>query len=183
MNNLHYFYHKVFDFAGKLVIMANLLSCHFYGYANRPHIILIVNLNWQLFFWHPFILIQDQKLQRLSAYRQLQAISHQISLATAGRISDLDHFAPPDSVILKPVGNDETRFLMRSTSHRWRAGIRRQNAEQLQLEDGQATATPMDVMCLPDDLNWWQSVPILVLQLDQGSPGCAGCAFLDLIYW
>ena len=123
--------------------------------------------------------MQDQKLQRLSAYRQLQAISHQISLATAGRISSLDHFEPPDSVILRPVrGNDETRFLLRSTSHRWRAVIRQETAGQLQLEDGQATSTPMDIMVLPDDLRWYQSIPILVLQLDQGSPGCAGCAFL-----
>ena len=121
--------------------------------------------------------MQERKLVRLASYRQLQAISHQLALATAGRIDNLDFFSPRSySLLLRPLQKGESRLLIRSPSVRWRAGFRPQAGAQLQLFDADAADTT--TLCLPDAANWWKTIPLLVLQLDQGSIGCAGCAKL-----
>lgn len=106
---------------------------------------------------------QENKLNRLSAYRQLQAMSHQINLCTRGRFADLDAFSVPDRINVSPVKSGEERFVRR-------VGINKQQAGFLQA-DGTET------LLLPSEPNWWVSVPLLVTQLDQGSIGSAGCAF------
>ena len=106
---------------------------------------------------------QENKLQRLSAYRQLQALSHQIHLATRGGFN-LDSFKVPESICIAPVRTGETRFTC--VDHRAgkiRAGIRDRNLE--------------DKFLLPDSTTrWWNDVNLLVLQLDQGKIGSAGAA-------
>jgi len=107
-----------------------------------------------------YAIMQERKLVRLASYRQLQAISHQLSLATAGRIANLDFFSPQSySLLLRPIQKGESRTLLRSPSGRWRARLG-------------------ETMCLPESVHWWKTIPLLVLQLDQGSIGCAGCAKL-----
>ena len=110
------------------------------------------------------LLAQDNKVKRLSSHRQLQAISHQLHLVTCGRVRDLDYFRVPDNIVLSPVGPGETRSLEPLP------GSRKQVAS-IQKSDGSR------VLLLPSDAGWHDNLPLLVVQLDQGSVGAAGCGY------
>ena len=127
-------------------------------------------------------LAKDNKLQRLAAYRQLQAISHQLQLSTGGRFN-LTSFGVPEYLRLSPVEPGQTRFCHRVTdaqgSSMRLAGIEFESAaeadpDQMELTDRQ------EQFLLPSEAenpNWWLNVPILTLQLDQGGTGMAGAAY------
>eukprot|EP00435_Cladocopium_sp_Y103_P071840 s464_g38.t1 len=99
----------------------------------------------------------ENKIQRLAAYRQLQAISHQLYLSSGGGFT-LDSFQIPAALRIKGAQAGETRFSRIEVSE---SGIRKVVAG-FQSEDKE------DELCLPSDLNWWKSIPLLTLQMDQG---------------
>ena len=104
-------------------------------------------------------------MKRLAAYNQLQALSHQISLLTRGAF-DLDSFTPPDDLVMTPVKPGQKRFrYVDPDTGAVRAGVRA-------LENGE----PSEVFLLPERMNWWQQIPLLNLQLDQGAIGAAGAS-------
>eukprot|EP00435_Cladocopium_sp_Y103_P045777 s167_g13.t1 len=116
--------------------------------------------------------LQENKLIRLASYRQLQAMSQQLRFLTNGQMKNLDSFAVPDGITLKPLMSGWDRFL-RQEAGRNRAGFRNSN-------DGS------EILLLPDDRQWWVDVPLLVLQLDQGPTCCGGAALLGsmiLLWW
>ena len=67
-----------------------------------------------------------------------------------GRARDLDYFRAPDNIVLCPV-----------------PGSRKQVAS-IQKSDGSRT------LLLPSHAGWHDNLPLLVVQLDQGSIGAAG---------
>lgn len=116
---------------------------------------------------------------RLSSLRQLQAISHQLNLATKGRVLDLDFFQPPEGLILRRIQPDERRVcFVSSNGHRLQRGFEKKQQFLMVADDSEEPQVPEPQvqMCLPGQANWWATVPMLVLQMDQGSPGCAGSA-------
>jgi hypothetical protein len=80
----------------------------------------------------------------------------------------LDSFRIPASLRIKGVQAGETRFsrteVSESGSRKIVAGFRSEGKE--------------DELCLPSDPNWWKSIPLLTLQMDQGAVGTAGAACL-----
>ena len=121
---------------------------------------------------------QERKLVRLSSLRQLQAISHQLKLATKGRVNNLDFFKCPPGVMLQPIEPNQRRELFRFADGRIR--VRFEQAATITVPCRHEIADDDDEppWRLPDSPNWWSTLPFLVLQLDQGSPGCAGAACL-----
>ena len=115
---------------------------------------------------------------RLSSLRQLQAISHQLNLATKGRVSSLDFFKPPEGLILRQIQPNEERVVFMSNEGRKLQAGFEQKQQFLMVGDSEETQVPEPQVqtCLPGSANWWSTVPMLVLQMDQGSPGCAGSA-------
>ena len=115
---------------------------------------------------------------RLSSLRQLQAMSHQLNLATKGRVPSLDFFKPPEGLILRKIQPNEERVILVSNDGRKLQAGFQQKQQFLMVGDSEETQAPEQQvqMCLPDSVNWWSTVPLLVLQMDQGSPGCAGSA-------
>ena len=110
---------------------------------------------------------KQNKLQRLAAYRQLQGISHQLSLATNGAVESLESFRPPDNVILRRVEPGERRICVVEGCN-FRASLVTSS------EDGD-----QHQVVLPTEENsaWWVGLPLLTLQLDQGAVGCAGVMY------
>ena len=110
---------------------------------------------------------KQNKLQRLAAYRQLQGISHQLSLATNGAVVSLESFRPPDNVILRRVEPGERRVCVVD-------GFNVRASLVTSSEDGD-----QHQMVLPTEENssWWVGLPLLTLQLDQGAVGCAGVIY------
>ena len=104
-------------------------------------------------------LLAEGARTRLSGYRLLQALSHQIELLTNDRLK-LASYLVPDSMssALKPLSSSVTR-VVRGTSVRIVAA------------DGEASPS----VNLLDLLE----LPILIIGMDQGSSGCAAMAFLQ----
>ena len=104
---------------------------------------------------------QKSKLERVSAYRQIQGLSHQIFLLTKKR-HKIDLFKLPKEAHVRPVEQGEIRCtsIDQAGCH---AFIRN-------------TATGAEYRVLPPGL---EDVKLLVLQLDQGSIGAAGVAYLE----
>ena len=98
------------------------------------------------------------KLERVSAFRQLQALSH-MAFQLTGR--GIWQFRVPN-LQLRPVAAGEVRILQR----------RGQTAQAMLVNVGSRTATQV----LPDNL---QDAPLLVACLDQGSIGAAGMSFAE----
>ena len=104
------------------------------------------------------LLCADRKLQRIAAWRQLQALSNQLNLL-AGKI--LDDFQLPPDVFVQAVAPSEVRVV--------RPGPPGGKDEALILgSDGSSRRV------LPPGL---ETIPLLVTQLDQGSIGSAGMAY------
>jgi len=106
------------------------------------------------------VLAAKRKLERVAAFRQMQAISHQLHHLTQGSIT-LDHFVLPDNVNLRPVAPHEVRFVRKGDV---------QDAACVQGDDNDGGIKQV----LPDD---FVDAPLLVLSLDQGSIGAAGVAY------
>lgn len=107
-------------------------------------------------------------MKRLAAYTQLQAISHQLSLLTRGGV-ELDSFTLPEDLVISPVKPGQKRFSrVDPVTGSVRAGVK-------SLENG----VPSDVFLLPERIDWWRQIPLLVLQLDQGAIGAAGASCLE----
>jgi hypothetical protein len=104
------------------------------------------------------VLAAKRKLERVAAFRQMQAISHQLHTLTDESIT-IDHFALPDNVHLQPVAPHEVRF------------VREGDFQSFACIQGDGGAVRQ---VLPDDL---LDVPLLVTSLDQGSIGAAGMAY------
>ena len=102
-------------------------------------------------------LASQWKLQRTSAFRQLQALSHMTQQLVGRRVTD---FTVPDLQV-RPVRPGEVRVL-------------RQGTQALLVDTAAKTVTP----ALPAGLEA-ADVPLLVVSLDQGSVGAAGMAFLE----
>ena len=109
------------------------------------------------------LIAQENKLVRVASYRQLQAMSHQLSLLTNGRIANLDSFREPPGVVLSRPHPGQQRFTRREDG-RVRAGYLHEDGEE--------------VMLLPESRTWWLDANLLVLQLDQGPTCCGGLALL-----
>ena len=75
---------------------------------------------------------------------------------------------------------------MRAASCKLQAGFE-QKQQFLMVGDSEEAQVPEPQvqMCIPGSANWWSTVPMLVLQMDQGSPGCAGSAWpgLEFVQW
>ena len=105
-------------------------------------------------------LLAEGSRTRMSAYRLLQALSHQLELVTESNLT-LKSFLVPDQLpsVLKPLSSDVTRVV-------------RGNTVRLVTT---ANAAPSPAVNLLDLLE----LPILVIGMDQGSNGCAAAAFLN----
>lgn len=112
--------------------------------------------------------VQEARLQRVASYRQVQAISQQLSLITAGRIESINDFDVPEGVILGQIPSN----CIRST--RVEGGRRRAFYSDPDTGD--------ELMLLPDNRLWYLDTKLLVLQLDQGPTCCGGMAPLGYIY-
>ena len=106
--------------------------------------------------------LEDSKLQRVASYRHLQAISNQVRLLTNGRFESIDSFKVPTGLHIDPITANHDR-LVHQQGDRLRAYFRNS-------ETGETT------FLLPAARNWFTSVPLLVLQLDQGPSCCAAAA-------
>ena len=113
----------------------------------------------------PFVMEMKRKEKqvRVSAFRELQAISHVISELTEGHIAGIWEFMPPAKFQWKPVGPNETRVVLPQGS---------QNMAVIRKEEAHAT-----VRVVPSSFASAQRVKLLVLGLDQGSTGTAGVIF------
>ena len=100
------------------------------------------------------------KLDRVSAFRQLQAVSHSLHQSTEGRMT-LETFAIPEGVCLRPVSASEVRVLRPAAGGGLMALLfdRNSRAAARTLPAGLADA------------------PLLVVGLDQGSVGSAGMSY------
>ena len=105
-------------------------------------------------------LAAENKLERVSAYRQLQGYSNQLSLLTAGAIS-LDDFDLPKECNVRPCLQDEVRVTTPG-------GLTTDTAFLV----NRRRSTCLEV--LPAHV---QIVRLLLLSLDQGGPGVAGDSF------
>jgi hypothetical protein len=108
-----------------------------------------------LSFW------KKHKLERVAAYRQVQGLSHQVFHLT-GKRHKIDLFQLPPDCHIRPTEQDEIRHTVRDAS-----------GHHVYIRN---TATGEEQRVLPPNL---QTVKLLVLQLDQGSIGTAGVAFLE----
>ena len=106
------------------------------------------------------ILAAKRKLERVSAFRQMQSLSHQISLLTKGRLT-IDSFKLDDSVHLQPVAPGEIRVV--------RCGGEGMTDIAVIIKADQTF-----VQVLPDG---FADSLLLLVNLDQGSIGAAGMAF------
>ena len=145
-----------------------------------------------------------KKLERIAAFRQLQAISHQISILHKGGM-DLNSFQIPPSLGQRPVKSQhESRVTFRAgpgnndicSCRQWLvdnpdpaegrvpegrvpeggvpAAFPYVSFLRTMSEDGEITNV---LPVLPESDQWWLNIPILVLGLDQGSIGLAGMAY------
>ena len=105
-----------------------------------------------------------QKLERVASYRQLQGYSHQLRSMTLYRQRPvtLKTFAMPAGFCVRPVNSNEKRMTLRG-----------RDRDIGYIEN---TETKVRTAILPDAAI---QVPVLILGLDQGSVGCAGCAFMQ----
>ena len=121
-------------------------------------------------------LAKKSKLSRFAAFRQLQAMSHQLSLLTNGA-KTLSSFVRAKA--RRPIQSGEHRVVIPV----FEFGANDEEVEDDQLrqcvswaficQDG-GTQLPV----LPEEPFWWEKVPILVACLDQESVGNAGMAFV-----
>ena len=109
------------------------------------------------------MLARNRKLQRLSSYRQLQAISQQVKWLSNGRFATLDDFRIPEGVFIGPVQAGQERGVLQDGGRR-RAFVRAGVLGECEFQ-------------LPHDIHWWKRTPLCTIQLGQGSIGSAGCAF------
>lgn len=125
-------------------------------------------------------ILRGRKLERLAAFRQLQSISKQIALLTSGRMS-LESFRLPVDVARHAVRPGQRRARYRMETQ----GVLPVEMQGVLPEDqGPSSVSFIEsqdqrtrVPVLPEEPEWWKSVPLLVLGLDQGSIGTAGMAF------
>jgi hypothetical protein len=101
------------------------------------------------------------KIERVAAYRQLQACSHMTQLLNGRSLDDYD----VDGVHVRAVGPNE-----------WRVN-KQENGKTMSYIVDTVAATSKQV--LPPDL---VNVPLLVILLDQGSIGAAGTGFSDYAF-
>lgn len=106
--------------------------------------------------------VEENKLERLASYRQIQAMSQQLNFLSNARIPNIDFFTTPANVHIHPVRKGSTR-VKHLENGRIRAGH-------------QNTQTGEVTKLLPNDGAWWNHIPLLVLQLDQGPTCCGGAA-------
>ena len=140
-----------------------------------------------------------RKLERVAAFRQLQAISHQISILHRGRM-DLASFSIAPSLGQRPVRAGESRVTFvagkQDNEIRQCRDWLEQNPDpaggRVPQSQGRVPTLPSVSFLitksqdeeitsvfpvLPESDRWWLNIPILVLGLDQGSIGLAGMAF------
>ena len=138
-----------------------------------------------------------RKLERVAAFRQLQAVSHQISILHRGRM-DLASFSIAPSLGQRPVKAGESRVTFVAGKddidirrcHDWLeqnpgpAGGRVPRGSVPAFPSVSFLITKSDdeeitnvLPVLPESERWWLNLPVLVLGLDQGSIGLAGMAF------
>ena len=102
---------------------------------------------------------RNNKLERVSAFRQLQGLSHQINLVSGGRLT-LDSFSAPELSTLRAVEHNERRILIA------------RGGQDLHLIENTVTGDTIEVLPLSVT-----DVMLCNMMLDQGSPGAAGVAF------
>ena len=109
----------------------------------------------------------DRRLERLSAFRQVQALSNTIK--QLGMWSGIDDFQLPDDHRVDAVEVGEVRVLAPAQDH---GPENRNYAFRVRAEDGTAHRVLPDSAFEP-----WRSYKLLVLNLDQGGVGASGVAF------
>ena len=134
-----------------------------------------------------------KKLERIAAFRQLQAISHQISILHKGRM-DLSSFEIAPSLGQRPVkAGNESRVTFRvgqndndiCSCRQWLKDNPDPEGRvpedfpyvsflRTMSEDAEEITKVLPVL---ESDQWWLKIPILVLGLDQGSIGLAGMAY------
>ena len=107
---------------------------------------------------------QERKLDRVSAYRQLQGISNQIYHLSGG-LHKIDTFQLPSDSNVRPVAQGEERCTVSDATT---------NCKHVFIRN---TDTQEVLRVLPVGL---VDVKLLLLQYDQGSIGAAGVSFLEL---
>lgn len=80
--------------------------------------------------------------------------------------------------MLQPIEPNQRRELWRFADGRIRVRFEQAAPVTVPRNHEIADADDEPPWRLPDSPNWWSTLPFLVLQLDQGSPGCAGAACL-----
>ena len=97
---------------------------------------------------------------RVSAFKQIQAISHQLSVLSSGR-HNVNTLCLPSDFCVRPVAENEVRVVRKNgDEHRSFLFVKKHKTYQRVIPD-----------VLPD------SIPLCTLGLDQGSIGTAGVAF------
>ncbi len=109
------------------------------------------------------------RLERVSAFRQLQAYGNAVRHLTGGEKQCISSFRLPEGVHAHPVREHEVRVVGPAAS---RAGADPAAARAVIVNTQTGTMT----QALPDDL---EEVSLLVLGLDQGSIGSAGIAYAN----
>ena len=104
-------------------------------------------------------LAAEHKLQRVASFRQLQGISNQVSLLSGGSRSIADFVVPPHANV-RPTEAHESRAVVHGLAQDTACLVDRESK----------TSRPV----LPPGFD---IALLLVLMLDQGSIGTAGCAF------
>ena len=109
-------------------------------------------------------LASEKRQARVSAFKQLQGISNQLSLLTQGR-HDLDSMTLPEDFCVRPLEENEVRY------------VEEHDGENYAYIYSKTDNTKKRVLpeVLPDN------VPLCAIGLDQGSIGAAGIAFVLLI--
>ena len=108
------------------------------------------------------------KQQRVSSFRQLQAISKMVAQLTHGSFQSLGDFDPPNGFKWKPVARDQRRLLAVRGDEQI-AFIRTQDAPNSGYFDADRV--------VPSSFAPTQGIKLCVLALGQGSVGCAGVTF------
>ena len=108
-------------------------------------------------------LAQKSQLSRFAAFRQLQAMSHQLSLLTNG--------AKTLSSLVRAKACRPTQFGELIPVFQFGSNDEEVEDAQVRQSVGQVFArmgAPNCLSVLPEEPFWWEKVPILVACLDQG---------------
>ena len=131
---------------------------------------------------HVAELAAQLRLERVSAFRQLQALSHTIQGLANSQWKGLGDFGLPEDFRIHAVEQNHVRVLRQGPLVDTACVVDMGTRHCTPVLPESALAPTQDGLMVPDsDLAPMHRVNLLVLGLDQGSVGSAGAAFLDHI--